>query len=59
MGRQLVAELAALARDERSLRFRALTSRDNHAAVALMRGLGEVLVQRSQGAELELVVRLS
>ena len=58
VGRQLLAELAALAREERILRFRALTSRDNHAAVALMRGLGEVLVQRSQGPELELVVRL-
>jgi RimJ/RimL family protein N-acetyltransferase len=59
VGRRLVTALAAKARGEGILRLRALTSHDNRAAIALMRGLGEVLAERRRGPELELVVRLS
>jgi GNAT superfamily N-acetyltransferase len=59
IGRRLVTELAAMAREQGILRFRAVVSRENRAAVALMRGLGDVLAERRNGAELELVVRLA
>ena len=58
IGKRLLAELADKAREQGILRFRALVSRENPAAVALMRSVGEILVQRHQGPELELVVRL-
>jgi RimJ/RimL family protein N-acetyltransferase len=58
IGRELLTELARKARRQGILRFRALTSHDNRAAIALMRGVGEVLSERRQGPELELVVRL-
>jgi L-amino acid N-acyltransferase YncA len=59
IGKRLLAELAVEARAQGILRFRALISRENRAAAALMRSVGEVLVQRHEGPELELVVRLS
>jgi GNAT superfamily N-acetyltransferase len=59
IGKRLLAELAVEARGQGILRFRALISRENRAAAALMRSVGEVLVQRHEGPELELVVRLS
>jgi RimJ/RimL family protein N-acetyltransferase len=58
IGRRLVTELAAKARRQGILRFRAVTSPDNGAAIALVRGLGELLAERRRGPELELVVRL-
>jgi GNAT superfamily N-acetyltransferase len=58
IGGQLVRELRALAREQGILRFRALVARENRAAVALVRGLGEVLVERPEGPDVELVVRL-
>ncbi len=58
IGKRLLAELADKAREQGILRFRALVSRENPAAVALMRSVGEILVQRHQGPELELVGRL-
>ena len=59
IGRQLVAELRALAREQGILRFRALVARENRPALALVRSLGEVLAERPEGAEVELVVRLA
>ena len=59
IGRRLVTELAAKAREQGILRFRAVVARENRAAVALMHGVGEVLAERRNGAELELVVRLA
>jgi RimJ/RimL family protein N-acetyltransferase len=59
IGRRLVEELAAKARRQGILRFRALTSPDNRAAIALVRGVGDVLAERRRGPELELVVRLA
>ena len=41
------------------LRFRALIAHGNRAATALVRGLGEVLVQRYEDGAIELVVRLA
>jgi GNAT superfamily N-acetyltransferase len=58
IGRRLLTELAARAREQGILRFRALVARENKAALALMQGVGEILVQRHEGPELELVVRL-
>ena len=58
IGKRLLAELAVQAREQGILRFRALVSRENLAALALMRGVGAILAQRHQGPELELVVRL-
>jgi GNAT superfamily N-acetyltransferase len=58
IGRRLLAELAAKARRQGILRLRALVARENRAALALMRGVGEVLSERPDGTELELVVRL-
>ena len=58
IGRQLLAELAVKARRQGILRLRALVARENRAALALVRGVGEVLSERREGAELELVVRL-
>jgi RimJ/RimL family protein N-acetyltransferase len=59
IGRELLAELAAKARRQGILRFRALTSHENRAAIALVRGVGDVLAERRTGTELELVVRLA
>ena len=58
IGRRLLTELAAKARQQGILRLRALTSPDNRASIALMRGVGEVLAERRRGPEVELVVRL-
>jgi len=59
VGRRLVAELRELAREQGILRFRALVARENRPALALVRSLGEVLAERRDGADLELVVRLA
>lgn len=58
IGRRLLTELAAKARQQGILRLRAVTSPDNRASIALMRGAGEVLAERRRGPEVELVVRL-
>jgi GNAT superfamily N-acetyltransferase len=59
IGKRLVSELASLAREQGILRFRALVARENRPALALVRSVGDVLAQRSEGADVELVVRLS
>ena len=58
VGQRLVAELALLARSHGILRLRAHVARENRAALALLRSVGDVLVERPYGAEVELVVRL-
>ena len=58
VGRRLVADLTALAREQGILRFRAHVAHGNAPALSLVRSLGEVLVHRYEGAEVELVVRL-
>ena len=58
IGRRLLTELAEKARRQGILRLRAVTTHDNRASIALMRGVGEVLAERRRGPELELVVRL-
>ena len=59
IGRRLVHELATLARSQGILRLRASVDRSNAAALALVRGLGDVLATRSEGSVVELVVRLA
>ena len=58
LGRRLLAELRTLAREQGILRFRALVALGNGPALALVRGVGEELVRRQAGGEVELVVRL-
>jgi GNAT superfamily N-acetyltransferase len=58
IGKRLVADLAALARAQGILRLRALVAHGNAPALRLVRGLGDVLVHRYEGGEVELVVRL-
>jgi GNAT superfamily N-acetyltransferase len=58
LGRRLLADLTALARAQGILRFRALVANGNTPALRLVRGLGDVLVHRYEGSEVELVVRL-
>ena len=55
----VVEELRDLAREEGILRFRALVAHGNAPALALVRGLGEVLTRRYEGSDIELVVRLA
>ena len=57
LGKRLVAELRALAREQGILRFRALVAHGNTAAFALVRSLGDELVHERDG-NVELVVRL-
>jgi GNAT superfamily N-acetyltransferase len=59
IGRRLLTELAEKARRQGLLRLRAVTTHDNRASIALVRGVGEVLAERRRGPELELVVRLA
>jgi GNAT superfamily N-acetyltransferase len=59
IGKRLVAELRTLAREQGILRFRAYVDRSNRPALALVHALGEVLVERSDGPAVELVVRLA
>jgi GNAT superfamily N-acetyltransferase len=59
VGKRLVAELRLLALAHGILRFRALIAHGNRPAAALVRGLGEVLVQRYEDGAVELVVRIS
>jgi GNAT superfamily N-acetyltransferase len=59
LGKQLLAELRRLAREEGILRFRALIAHGNTRAFALVRGLGDVLVHDYVDGNVELVVRLA
>ena len=58
VGRRLVAELARLAHAQGILRVRAVVDRSNQPALALVRGLGDLVAQRPDGPAVELVVRL-
>ena len=58
LGKRLVTELKALAREQGILRFRALVAHGNAAALALVRSLGDELVHRYEDGNVELVVRL-
>jgi GNAT superfamily N-acetyltransferase len=58
VGKQLVHALRGLARGEGILRFRALVAHGNEPALALVRGVGDVLSRRYVDGEIELVVRL-
>ena len=58
VGKLLIRRLAALAREQGILRLRAVMDPSNAAAASLLRGVGDVLVQRHARGELELVVRL-
>ncbi len=58
VGRRLGAELARLARAHGILRLRASVDRSNWPALAVVRGLGDVLSTRSEGSVVELVIRL-
>ena len=59
LGRRLLTELRALAREQGILRFRALIAHGNTPAFALVRGLGEELVHRYEQGNVELVVRIT
>ena len=59
LGKRLVAELRALAREQGILRFRALVAHGNTAALALVRSLGDELVHGYVDGNIELVVRLA
>jgi ribosomal protein S18 acetylase RimI-like enzyme len=59
VGRRLVDELARLAREHGILRLRAVVDRSNQPALALVRGLGDLVAQRPDGPAVELVVRLA
>ena len=58
LGKRLLADLTTLAREQGILRFRALVAHGNAPALRLVRSLGEVLVHRYEGGDVELVVRL-
>ena len=57
-GRQLLAELSALALDQGILRFRALIAHGNRPAFALVHGVGDELGRAYEDGAVELVVRL-
>ena len=59
IGRRLATELAFLARRGGILRLRATIERGNSPALALVRGLGEIVASRSEGSAVEVVVRLA
>ena len=59
LGKRLVTDVAALAREQGILRFRALVAHGNAPALRLVRSLGDVLVHRYEGSDVELVVRLT
>ena len=59
LGKRLVHELRALAREEGILRFRAVIAHGNRPAFALVHGLGEELARRYEDGAVELVVRLA
>ena len=59
IGRRLATELALLARRHGILRLRATIERGNIPALALVRGLGEIVASRSEGTAVEVVVRLA
>ena len=59
VGKQLLAELADLARAQGIFRFRALIASGNVPAFALLRGVGDELMRRRDGPDVELVVRLT
>ena len=59
VGRLLVEEVARMAREQGILRLRAFVDRSNAPALALVRGLGDLVAQRPEGPAVELVVRLA
>jgi RimJ/RimL family protein N-acetyltransferase len=59
VGRRLAVELAQLAHGQGILRLRATVERGNAPALALVRGLGDVVASRFEGTAVELVVRLA
>jgi GNAT superfamily N-acetyltransferase len=59
VGRRLVAEIVRLAREQGVLRLRAVVDRSNAPALALVRGLGDLVAQRAEGPAVELVIRLA
>jgi GNAT superfamily N-acetyltransferase len=59
VGRRLATEIASLARAQGILRLRATVARGNAPALALLRGLGDVVSSRPDGDAIELVVRLA
>jgi GNAT superfamily N-acetyltransferase len=59
VGRRLAEELARLARRDGILRLRATIERGNAPALALVRGLGEIVASRAEGSAVEVVVRLA
>jgi GNAT superfamily N-acetyltransferase len=58
LGKQLLAELRLLARDQGILRFRAEIAHGNAPAFALVRGLGDELTRNYEDGNVKLVVRL-
>jgi GNAT superfamily N-acetyltransferase len=58
LGKQLLAELRSLARDQGILRFRAEIAHGNAPAFALVRGLGDELTRSYEDGNVKLVVRL-
>ena len=58
VGKRLLAELRALAREQGILRFRALIAHGNRPAFALVHGVGDPLSRSSDGDGVELVVRI-
>ncbi len=59
LGKELLAGLRALAREQGILRFRALVAHGNQPAFALVRSLGDELTRRYEDGNVELVVRLA
>jgi GNAT superfamily N-acetyltransferase len=58
VGRRLATELASLARSQGILRLRANVALGNTPALALVRGLGDLVSTRLDGDAIEVVVRL-
>jgi GNAT superfamily N-acetyltransferase len=58
VGSRLAAELARLAREAGITHLRATVAHGNEPALALLRGLGDVVDSRFDGGEMEIVVRL-
>jgi GNAT superfamily N-acetyltransferase len=59
VGRRLLSQLRALAREQGILRFRALVAHGNMPAFSLVHGLGELLSRRYEDGGVELVVRIT
>ena len=59
VGKELLGELRALAREQGILRFRALIAHGNRPAFTLVHGVGEELRRAYEDGAVELVVRLA